>query len=108
MKIPVYLLTRPSNIVIFAATLSIGAWAFPSFGVLRKGFEKAATLDPVSILVLAAWYVLIFVCFRVGEFFGTTPDSQPAALVRGPFTGCKSSVLPPYDHRRSWSCGSGS
>ena len=79
MKIPVYLFTRPSNVAMFGAVLSFGAWAFPSFGVLRKGFEKPAALDPVAILILAAWYAFIFVCFRIGEFFGTPRDSRPAA-----------------------------
>jgi hypothetical protein len=69
---------------MMAATLSFGAWAFPSFGVLRKGFDKAAVLDPVAILILASWWALIFVCFRVGEFFGTparTRASQPRAAI---------------------------
>ena len=53
-----------------ATGLSMLAWAFPSFGILRKGFEKAAALDPVAVLIVTAWYVLIFLCFRLGEFFG--------------------------------------
>ena len=76
MKIPVYLFTKPSNIAMVAAALSFVGWAFPSFGVLRKGFEKPATLDPAAIPVVASWYALIFVCFRVGEFFGTPRDSS--------------------------------
>src|ERR1035438_8679714 len=76
MRIPVYLFNKPSNISMVATVLSVGAWAFPSFGVLRKGFDKPATMDPVAILVLASWYALIFVCFRVGQFFGDPPGGR--------------------------------
>jgi hypothetical protein len=79
MKIPVYLFTKPSNLSMVAAALSFGAWAFPSFGVLRKGFEKAAELDPVAILVLTAWYALIFVSFCLGQFFGTPADGKTSS-----------------------------
>ena len=78
MRIPVHLFTRPSNLALFAAALSFGAWVFPSFGVLRKGFEKPAALDPIAILVLAAWYALIFVSFRIGEFLGKPHRSDAA------------------------------
>jgi hypothetical protein len=80
MKIPVYLFNKPSNLSMVASALSFAAWAFPNFGVLRKGFDRAAALDPVAILVLASWWALIFVCFRIGEFFGTpavTRASRP-------------------------------
>jgi hypothetical protein len=76
MKIPVYLFNKPSNISMVAAALSFLAWAFPRFGMLRKGFDKAAELDPVAILILAAWYMLIFFSFRVGQFFGTAPGGK--------------------------------
>ena len=56
---------------MIATALSFAGWAFPSFGVLRKGFGRPATVDPVAILVLTSWYVLIVVCFHVGQFFGT-------------------------------------
>ena len=48
MKIPIYLFTTPSNVSMIATAISFGAWAFPSFGVLRKGFEKPAPLNPVA------------------------------------------------------------
>ena len=60
-----------------AVALAFAAWAFPSFGVLRKGFERAAPLDPVAILILVAWYSVVFCSFRVGEFFGTSQAGSP-------------------------------
>ncbi len=78
MRIPVYIFTKPSNISMAAVALGFeAAWSFPSFGVLRKGFDKAAALDPVAILVLVAWYTVIFLSFRVGEFFGTSLRTTP-------------------------------
>lgn len=83
MKIPVYLFTKPSNLSMVAAALSLAAWAFPSFGVLRKGFDRAADLDPVAILILAAWYAVIFLSFWMGQFLGTLGDrkSSPSLSV---------------------------
>jgi hypothetical protein len=78
MKIPVYLFNKPSNLSMVAAALSFAAWAFPGFGVLRKGFDRAAELDPVSILVLSSWYAVIFLSFRIGQFFGTPPNGKPS------------------------------
>ena len=65
-------LIKPSNVAIAAMSMSFCAWLFPSFGVLRKGFDVAETLDPTSILVLSLWYGLIFVSFYVGQEFSAT------------------------------------
>ena len=53
-----------------AVFASFMAWLFPSFGVLRKGFESPARLDLDSFIILACWYLLIFLSFAVGEKLG--------------------------------------
>lgn len=53
-----------------AVFASFVAWLFPSFGVLRKGFESPARVDFDAIVVLACWYLLIFLSFTLGEKFG--------------------------------------
>jgi len=49
---------------------SLAAWLFPSFGVLRKGFESPSRIDFTSFVVLASWYFLIFMSFTIGEKLG--------------------------------------
>jgi hypothetical protein len=53
-----------------AVLVSFTAWLFPSFGVLRKGFEQPARLDFTSFSILVCWYLLIFMCFSIGEKVG--------------------------------------
>ena len=53
-----------------AVAASFLAWSFPSFGVLRKGFDSPSRLDFGTFAVLAAWYLLIFLSFGVGEMAG--------------------------------------
>jgi len=62
---------------------SFAAWLFPSFGVLRKGFDNPSRLDLGTFTVLACWYLLIFVSFTAGEKVGgllvlrrSTPPAQ--------------------------------
>ena len=62
---------------------SFAAWLFPSFGVLRKGFDNPSRLDLGTFTVLACWYLLIFVSFNAGEKVGgllvlrrSTPPAQ--------------------------------
>lgn len=50
-----------------AVMASFLAWLFPSFGVLRKGFDVPEHLDTISILLLSIWYVLIFLSFIFGQ-----------------------------------------
>jgi hypothetical protein len=54
-----------------AMLASLAAWLFPSFGVLRKGFESPARLSLDAFVVLACWYLLIFLCFSLGEKVGS-------------------------------------
>jgi hypothetical protein len=49
---------------------SFAAWLFPSFGVLRKGFDNPSRLDLGTFTVLACWYLVIFASFNVGERVG--------------------------------------
>jgi hypothetical protein len=53
-----------------AVFTSFGAWLFPGFGVLRKGFDSPSRLDFDTFTVLTCWYLLIFVSFTVGEKVG--------------------------------------
>ena len=61
---------KPSVISMAAVSASLGAWLFPSFGVLRKGFDSAARPEFGAFVVLACWYLLIFISFTVGEKLG--------------------------------------
>jgi hypothetical protein len=59
-----------------AVSISFLAWLFPSFGVLRKGFDYPARLTFDAIVVLSCWYLLIFLSFSVGEKFGSLWNLQ--------------------------------
>jgi hypothetical protein len=67
---PSRVILKPSIVSMAAACGSMAAWLFPSFGVLRKGFDAPARLDLYAFVVLACWYLLIFVSFSVGEKLG--------------------------------------
>jgi hypothetical protein len=74
---------RPSVVSMVAMFASFAAWLFPSFGVLRKGFDNPSRLDLGTFTVLACWYLLIFVSFTAGEKVGgllvlrrSTPPAQ--------------------------------
>jgi hypothetical protein len=71
-KIPFDRLIKPSNISMLAVGMSLCAWLFPSFGVLRKGFDSAEPLSLAAILILSAWYCLIFFSFYLGQQFSST------------------------------------
>lgn len=60
---------KPSVISVTAVSASFVAWLFPSFGVLRKGFEVRAQFTVDALVVLACWYLLIFLSFALGEKF---------------------------------------
>lgn len=61
---------RPSIISMAAVLASFAAWLFPSFGVLRKGFDNPAPFDLGTFVILTSWYLLIFMSFTVGEQLG--------------------------------------
>jgi len=61
---------RPSVVSMVAMFASFAAWLFPSFGVLRKGFDNPSRLDLGTFTVLACWYLVIFASFNVGEKVG--------------------------------------
>jgi hypothetical protein len=65
------IILRPSVVSMIAMLASLAAWLFPSFGVLRKGFESSARLSLDAFVVLACWYLLIFICFSLGEKVGS-------------------------------------
>ncbi len=78
---------RPSFISMAAVFASFLAWLFPSFGVLRKGFDNPSRLDLSAFVVLSCWYLLIFLSFTAGEKLGallvlrkTGPTSQLLSL----------------------------
>lgn len=73
-----------------AVFASLAAWLFPSFGVLRKGFDSPARVEFSSFVVLACWYLLIFMSFTLGENVGRT--IRPSA-VRGRLFNLDSNLL---------------
>jgi hypothetical protein len=72
IRVPFDRLIKPSNISMLAVGMSFCAWLFPSFGVLRKGFESGESLNLAATLVLSAWYCLIFLSFYLGQQFSST------------------------------------
>src|ERR1039458_2732042 len=71
ITLPVRSIFEPSSISMLAVSASFAAWLFPSFGVLRKGFDHAEILTLASFLTLFSWYSMIFVCFLVGQKLGS-------------------------------------
>src|SRR5262252_5037176 len=61
---------KPSIVSMAAVMASFAAWLFPSFGVLRKGFDNPSHLDLGAFVVLTCWYLLIFASFTAGEQLG--------------------------------------
>jgi hypothetical protein len=72
MKIilPVRSILKPSSLSMVAVSLSLAAWLFPTFGVLKKGWETTSRLDTATVVILACWYLLIFTSFFLGEKIG--------------------------------------
>jgi hypothetical protein len=70
LPFPSRLILKPSLVSMAAVTISFAAWLFPSFGVLRKGFDNPSRLTFDAFVVLACWYLLIFLSFTIGEKFG--------------------------------------
>lgn len=56
---------------MLAVSASFGAWLFPSFGVLKKGFDNPSRLNPTAFVILLCWYLLIFTGFFVGQKIAT-------------------------------------
>jgi hypothetical protein len=80
---------RPSSIAVFAVVLSLCAWLFPDFGVLRKGFTVAEHPNLISAFILFSWYLLIFVSLSLGQKLGASlATPQPGK-----------SNIPPFDSR---------
>ncbi|MGA7316194.1 MAG: hypothetical protein WBX22_19745, partial [Silvibacterium sp.] len=78
---------RPSSIAVFAVVLSLCAWLFPDFGVLRKGFTVAEHPNLISAFILFSWYLLIFVSLSLGQKLGASlATPQPGK-----------SNIPPFD-----------
>ncbi len=67
ISLPIGKIFKPSSLALLAVSASICAWLFPDFGVLNKGFEQSAQLDPTSIEILTLWYLLILISFWVGQ-----------------------------------------
>jgi hypothetical protein len=70
ISIPPRVILKPSVVSMAAVSASVAAWLFPSFGVLRKGFDSPAHVEFSSCVVLACWYLLIFMSFNLGEKAG--------------------------------------
>jgi len=70
ISVPPKGILKPSFVSMAAMFVSLAAWLFPSFGVLRKGFDSPARVEFSSFVVLACWYLLIFLSFTLGEKVG--------------------------------------
>jgi hypothetical protein len=80
ISLPPRVILKPSVVSMAAMFASLAAWLFPSFGVLRKGFDYPARVDFSSCVVLACWYLLIFMSFTVGEKVGRLIVLRRSAL----------------------------
>src|SRR6202035_3579185 len=80
ISLPPRVILKPSVVSMAAVFASFAAWLFPSFGVLRKGFDSRARVDFSSCVVLACWYLLIFMSFTVGEKLGRTIRLRPSPV----------------------------
>src|SRR5271166_6809225 len=88
-KINITHVARPSSIVVFAVTLSLCAWLFPDFGVLRKGFTVAEHPNLISSFIIFSWYLLIFAGLSLGQKLGASlATRQPG-----------NNTIPPLDSR---------
>jgi hypothetical protein len=82
--LPARSLLKPSSLSMVAVSLSLAAWLFPTFGVLKKGWENPSHLDTATVVILACWYLLIFTSFFLGQkiaglwslFHGYKPTSR--------------------------------
>ena len=54
-----------------AMCASFAAWLFPTFGILQKGYDQPSRLNLDAFVVLALWYLLIFISFTMGEKLGS-------------------------------------
>ena len=79
ISIPPRVILKPSIVSMAAVFASVAAWLFPSFGVLRKGFDSPAHVEFSSCVVLACWYLLIFLSFTLGEKTGRMIALQRSA-----------------------------
>jgi hypothetical protein len=80
ISLPPRVILKPSVVSMAAMFASLAAWLFPSFGVLRKGFDYPSRVDFSSCVVLACWYLLIFMSFTVGEKVGRLIVLRRSAL----------------------------
>jgi len=74
---------KPSVMSMAAVSASFAAWIFPSFGVLRKGFDTSSRLELGAFVILACWYLLILISFTVGEKLGSSLVRQRSASAEG-------------------------
>jgi hypothetical protein len=80
ISLPPRVILKPSVVSMAAMLASLAAWLFPSFGVLRKGFDYPSRVDFSSFVVLACWYLLIFMSFTLGEKVGRLIVFRRSAL----------------------------
>jgi hypothetical protein len=92
IAIPPRVILKPSVVSMTAVFASMAAWLFPSFGVLRKGFDSPAHVEFSSCVVLACWYLLIFMSFSLGEKAGRMIVLRESA-VRGRMFNLDSNTL---------------
>jgi hypothetical protein len=79
LLLPLKSIFKPSTFSMIAVAVSFAAWSFPTFGVLRKGFQNPERLTLAAGVVLACWYLLIFISFVIGQGAGALcfPATKP-------------------------------
>src|SRR5579864_5796834 len=92
ISLPPKVILKPSVVSMSAVFASFAAWLFPSFGMLRKGFNYPARVDFGSCVVLACWYLLIFMSFTLGERAARTIRLRPSPM-RGRLFNLDSNLL---------------
>jgi capsular polysaccharide biosynthesis protein len=63
-------LFRPSTLAILGLAFSAAAWFFPEIGGLKRGYDQPALFTVQSIVLIADWWLLIYIGLRSGEIIG--------------------------------------
>ncbi len=83
INLPIAGVNRPSHIAALTTMMSFAAWLCPSFGILGKGFTVGESLNPFAILLLMAWYLLIWLGFYAGQQVGCFVSREYRVKIEG-------------------------
>ena len=63
-------LFRPSTLATLGLFLSAAAWFFPDIGGLKRGYDQPAHFTIQSVVLMADWWLMIYLGLRSGEIVG--------------------------------------